>query len=362
LTEKRLIYLDWNATAPTRPQAVAAMADAAGLWANPSSVHGPGRAARAMIEDARERIATGIGVFPDQLVFTSGGTEAAALVMRGMSAARRLVSAIEHDAVLMSAPDAALVRVGQDGIIDLDALRDILGDGQAPALVALMHANNETGVLQPIEEAYELVQAAGGTLFVDAVQTAGKRPLPPADFLAVSAHKLGGPPGIGAVIARCATGLHAVQKGGGQERGLRGGTENLPGIMGFAAAIANSDRDWLVEAAARQNRMEARLKAAGGRVFAERAERLPNTSLIRMPGVAATTQLISMDLQGFAVSAGSACSSGKVGASHVLSAMGVAPQEAGEAIRISTGWTTTDSDIDDFCTAWEDLAARRVAA
>ncbi len=267
---------------------------------------------------------------------------------------------MEHSAVLEAAPEATRIAVDGSGVIDLNCLADLM-DG-SPALVAVMHANNETGVIQPIAEIYEIVQAAGGRLLVDAVQTAGKLPLPPADFLAVSAHKLGGPPGVGALVARCAEDLQAIQKGGGQERGLRGGTENLPGVAGFAAALQAADRDWLVGAETRRDRLESELARFGAQIFGADVARVANCSMIRMPGVAASTQLISLDMAGFAISSGAACSSGKVGRSHVLTAMGVAPAAAGEAIRVSTGWTTTDAEIDGFCEAWKALAARKAAA
>ena len=279
---KSRVYLDWNATAPMRPEAVAAMTAAAEVWANPSSVHSEGRRGKGQLEDARESVAAALGAEPVQIVFTSGGTEALALALHGASAKRLLVSAAEHSAVLEAVPQALRLPVDAAGILDLQALEQALA-GQ-PALVALMHANNENGVIQPVAEAYELVQAAGGRLLVDAVQTAGKLPLPPGDFLALSAHKLGGPPGIGALVVRCAGDLRSVQKGGGQERGLRGGTENVPGAAGFAAALQAAEPCWLEGARRRRDRMEARLKAVGAEIIAEQAERLPNTSMIRMPG------------------------------------------------------------------------------
>lgn len=348
------IYLDWNATAPMDETAVAAMVEAARVWANPSSVHADGRRARALLEDCRERIAAMLGAFPQQLVFTSGGTEALALAL-GAKAKRRLVLATEHAAVLAAAPDAIIVPVDANGLAVLPALQE--GD-----LLAVQHANNETGVLQPVAAILEAARAAGARVLCDAVQTAGKLPLPAADFVAVSAHKLGGPPGVGALIVRCAEDLAAVQKGGGQERGLRGGTENLVGIAGFAAALKARSTAWLENARALRDTMEARLTAAGAEVFAAAAPRLPTTSMIRMPGTAASTQLIRFDMAGISVSSGSACSSGKVGASHVLAAMGVPPEAASEAIRVSLGWTTTAADIDAFCAAWEALAGQRRAA
>jgi cysteine desulfurase len=231
-----------------------------------------------------------------------------------------------------------------------------------PALVAIMHANNETGVLQPAAEAIEMVRSAGGLTLLDAVQTAGKMPLPSADFVAISAHKLGGPPGVGMLIARCANDLDAVQRGGGQERGLRGGTENLPGVAGFAAAASVVDVAWLDRAAARHRRLESVVADNGGDIVGGNVLRLPNTSMIRMPGVSAASQLMALDLAGFAISSGSACSSGKVGASHVLAAMGMDGVAAGEAVRVSSGWLTSDDELDRFAEAWVQLARRKRAA
>jgi cysteine desulfurase len=355
-------YLDWNATAPIAAAAVEAMAEAARNWANPASVHGEGRRARGMLERWRGEVARALGCQADQIVFTGGGTEALGLALAG-TAGPKIVSAVEHDAVRRQAEGAAVVPVDAGGVIDLGALERLLADAEAPALVALMHANNETGVIQPVAEALALVRAAGGRMLVDAVQTAGKLDLPAADFVAVSAHKLGGPPGVGALIVRCADGLQAVQRGGGQERGLRAGTENLPGIAGFAAALAGrAERGWLAEAGRLRERLEARLTAAGGIVLGAGAARLATTSCIRLPDVPASTQLMQLDLAGFAISSGAACSSGKVGVSHVLQAMGLDAQAAGEAIRVSLGWTTTEAEIDAFADAWAALAARRKAA
>lgn len=350
-------YLDWNATAPIEPAAVAAMAEAARAWANPSSIHAAGRRARGLVEDCRERIAAALGCRAAQLVFASGGTEALGLALGGTALPRRVVSAVEHDAVRAQAAGAEVVPVDGNGVVDLDALRSMLAEG--PALVAVMHVNNETGVIQPVAEAAGLVAEAGGLLMIDAVQSAGKLDLPDADFVAVSAHKLGGPPGVGALIVRDPAMLRAPRRGGGQERGLRAGTENLPGIAGFAAAVeCRADRDWLGEAAMLRDRLEARLVAASAGVFGARARRIGTTSCVRMPGVAASTQLMALDLAGFQVSSGAACSSGKVGPSHVLAAMGVPPDAAGEAIRVSLGSTTTADEIDAFADAWLALSER----
>lgn len=355
------IYLDWNATAPITAAAIEAMRAAAENWANPSSVHADGRRAKGTLEDCRERVAAGLGALPQQVIFTSGGTEALALALCGIAASRRIVAATEHAAVFAAAPDAAIVPVDASGVIDLAALDAMLVEG---ALVAVMHANNETGVLQPIDAVLELTRAKGALLLVDAVQTAGKMKLPAADFVAVSAHKLGGPPGVGALISRCSETLAPVQKGGGQERGLRGGTENLPGIAGFATALESrgADHAWTGRAGLLRARLETRLLAAGAEIFGAEAERLPTTSMLRMPGLPAAMQLIQFDLAGISVSSGSACSSGKVGKSHVLAAMGIDDHAAGEAVRVSLGWTTTKVDIDAFCDAWERIAERRRAA
>lgn len=354
-------YLDYNATAPIEPAAVEAMAAAARDWANPSSVHGAGRRAKGQLETARETLATYLNCQPQALVFTSGGTESLGLALRGLGAASHLVSAVEHDAVRLQAAAPVVAPVDASGIVDLAALAQLLAAAPKPALVAIMHVNNETGVIQPVDAVIALAREHGARVLCDAVQSAGKLPLPAADFVAVSAHKLGGPPGVGALIVRCADDLAAVQRGGGQERGLRAGTENLPGIAGFAAALAaRADRDWLDRAAALRDRLEARLGDAA-EIFGAGAPRLGTTSCLRMPGVPAATQLIAFDLAGFAVSSGAACSSGKVRTSHVLTAMGVAAAAAGEAIRVSLGWHNTETEVDGFAEAWKTLARRQAA-
>ena len=344
---KSRIYLDHAATTPALPAAIAAMARTAAVVGNPSSVHAGGRAANAIVEAARDAVAGWAGCAQDAVIFTSGGSEALALALN--TPWRVLAGATEHSAVLAARPDATLLPVTADGVIDLAALAAALQTG--PALVAVQHANNETGVIQPIETIADLVRAAGGRLLVDAVQSAGKLPLPAADFVAVSAHKLGGVPGTGALIARDPALLLAVQRGGGQERGLRGGTANLPGIAAFAASIA-APRDWAGIATLR-DALEARL---GATVHGAGAPRLPNISNIALPGVAAASQVMALDLAGFMISAGAACSSGKVAASHVLAAMGVAA--AGEAIRVSLSPDTNAADTAAFCDAWAVMAVR----
>jgi cysteine desulfurase len=356
------VYLDYAATTPIEPAAVAAQAAVAQLWANPSSVHRAGRRAHAALEDAREGLAHALGCQPEALIFTSGGTEALGLALRGVQAASVLVSAVEHDAVLAQAEGATRIKVDGEGRVDLAALAAVLASAPAPALVAVMQVNNETGVLQPLKEIAALVHNVGGRLLVDAVQGAGKLPCPPGDFIAVSAHKFGGPPGVGALIARCAEDLIGQQRGGGQERGFRAGTQNLPGVAGFAAALAarSADTGWLARAEVLRDRLEARLLThPGARILGSGAARLPTISCIAMPGVPATTQVMALDLAGFAVSAGAACSSGKVKPSHVLAAMGVAHEIAATAIRVSLGWNTTEAEIDAFADAWLALATRQ---
>lgn len=350
---KSRIYLDHAATTPVRPAAIAAMAEAAAMVGNPASVHAAGRDANGLVEAARDKVAAWAGVAPDRVVFTSGGTEALALALHGAGATRVLAGATEHSAVLAARPDALLIPVDGEGRLDLAALAAALATGGAGTLVAVQQANNETGVVQDIPAIADMVAAAGARLLVDAVQAAGKLPLPAADFVAVSAHKLGGPMGTGALIVRDPGGLTAVQRGGGQERGLRGGTPNIPGIAGFAAAL-DGTTDWTAVAGWRQA-LEARLVAAGATVNGAGAPRLPHILSLRLPGVAAATQVMHLDLAGFMVSAGAACSSGKVKASHVLTAMG---RPAADSIRVSLGWTTTAEDVEAFAAAWETMAAR----
>lgn len=354
-------YLDYAATAPIDPAAVTAMAAAAGAWANPSSVHRAGRSAQTALETARDGVAEALGCPPGAVIFTGGGTEAIGLALASAGAAALLVSAVEHDAVRAQARGATIIPVDACGRIDLGALAALLAATAGPALVAVMQANNETGVLQPLAEVAALVDAAGGRLLVDAVQGAGKLALPPGDFVAVSAHKLGGPPGVGALIVRCLDGFAAPRAGGGQERGFRAGTENLPGIAGFAAALGAraADSGWLARATGLRDRLEAQLD--GAEIIAADADRLGTISSIRMAGVAASTQVMALDLAGFAVSAGAACSSGKVGPSHVLAAMGLGERAASEAIRISVGWRSTAAEVDGFAAAWNALAARQRA-
>ncbi len=347
-----MAYLDANATETLRPAVRAAVLAALDLPGNPSSVHIAGRAARRMLEDAREAIAARFDAVPADIVFTSGGTEANALAIHALRGGRRiLVGATEHDAVRAAAPGAETIPVDQAGVVDLAALAALLQG--PPALVCLMHANNETGTLHPIDQVAALCQAAGALLHVDAVQSAGRMALDfRADSIALSSHKMGGPKGAGALLLAPGQAVAPLIAGGGQERGRRGGTPALPAIAGFAAAAqaAPSDMTCL------RDRAEAAAVSAGAVVLGA-TRRLGNTSCLALPGVRAETQVIALDLTGVQVSAGAACSSGKVARSHVLAAMG-AGGLAGEAIRVSLPWDATLADVDAFALAYAAMAAR----
>jgi cysteine desulfurase len=369
------VYLDWNATTPLRPEAREAMAAAWELSGNPSSVHAEGRQVRRLVEDARASISGAVGTLPRNVIFTSGGTEANALALTpglrrsaGLPVERLVVSAIEHASVLAGGrfPVEAISTVGvtSSGLLDLDRLRATL-EGEPPALVSVMLANNETGAVQPVKEAAEIVHSAGGLLHVDAIQALGKIPFDintmNADLVTLSAHKIGGPKGVGAlVLAEGLLGFEPLLRGGGQEKGRRAGTENVAGIAGFGAA-AKAAMDALESDAIRleslRNRLESGLrKTPGAIVFSDDMPRLPNTTLFTVPGLKAETAVIGFDLAGIAVSSGSACSSGKVQPSHVLEAMGFRPEIAKGAVRLSLGWSTSDADIDRCLEAWRKLS------
>jgi cysteine desulfurase len=363
---RRETYLDWNATAPLRPEAITAVTAALARGGNPSSVHRAGRAARQSIEQARAAVAALVGASSDGVVFTSGGTEANHLALLGCGRRRVLVSAVEHSSVLQAVPDAERIPVDGNGIVDLDGLSAMLAADAGPALVSVMLANNETGVMQPLTQIAAIAHGHGALVHCDAVQAAGKIPVDiaelGADFVSLSAHKIGGPPGIGALVLAGRAEVTALQRGGGQERGRRAGTENLPGIVGFAAAAiaATAGIDEYDRVRALRDRLEAAATAAVPEAFVlgAAASRLPNTTALALPGVAAETQVIGLDLDGVMVSAGAACSSGKVGPSHVLAAMGLPPEIAGCTIRVSLGWATTDDDISHFLDTWTALAQR----
>jgi cysteine desulfurase len=352
-------YLDWNATAPLRPEAAASMSEALHRWGNPSSVHRRGRAARQIIEGARVAVAGLLGdVDPSGVVFVSGGTEANHLALIGVGRARVLVSAIEHDSVRHAVSAAEIIPVGPEGIVALDALDRLLDADARPALVSVMYANNETGVIQPVAEIAAIARRHGAVFHCDAVQAAGKVALEAgmigADLVTLSAHKLGGPPGVGALVVTGGIDLAPQLRGGGQEHRRRAGTENLPGIAGFAAAAAAAELTAYERVAALRDRLETEIAAIAPEavVLGAAAPRLPNTSAIAMPGVAAETQVVALDLDGVMVSAGAACSSGKVGPSHVLAAMRVDPEIAASTIRVSLGWSTSEAEVGHFLRAW----------
>ncbi len=352
-----MTYLDANATEPLRPAAREAMLDALELTGNPSSVHSAGRTARRLLEDAREILTSRFGGQPEDLVFTSGGTEADALAIHAASPGRRIVvGATEHDAVLAACPGAVTVPVDADGIIDLAALAELLEQG-APALVCLMLANNETGTIQPIAAAATLCRRHNAWLHVDAVQAAGRIGCNltglGADSMALSSHKLGGPAGAGAVLFAPDRAGPALIRGGGQERGRRGGTPPVAIIAGFAAAAAAGPAPDLTRL---RSEIEAAATSRGATVVGG-ADRLPNTACLVLPGVAAQTQLIALDLAGVQVSAGAACSSGTVARSHVLAAMGLGVL-AGQAIRVSLPWNATAADTAHFAAAYAAMADR----
>ena len=369
MSEAGPIYLDYNATAPVKPAVVDAVAETMLLAGNPSSVHGFGRDVRKRIEDARERIAALLGCAPPELVFTAGGTEANNTALRGAGRRALIVSAIEHPAILRTAEvvadDLVVLPVDGEGVLDLGALDAALAAHGADALVSVMLANNETGVIQPVAEIAARAQAAGALVHCDAVQAPGRIPVSFAalgvDMMSIAAHKFAGPKGIGALVVRAGLDIAPLVTGGGQERGLRGGTENAAGIAGFgaAAALAADDLARAGEIAVMRDGMEARLRETepGIVVFSAGAPRLPNTSCLTMPGVQSETQVMGLDLAGVAVSAGSACSSGKVEASHVLRALGASDAVGGCAIRVSMGWATTEDEIERFLGAWRALYA-----
>ena len=355
-------YLDHNATSPLRPMAFDAMVEALRAGGNPSSVHRSGRTARAMLDRARRQVAALIGALPAEIVFTSGGTEANTLALVGAGMTRVIVSAVEHDSVHRARADAGTLPVDDNGVADLAALEQMLAATTVPALVSVMFANNETGVMQPIGEIVRLARAAGALVHCDAVQAAGKAPVDVhglgVDYLSLSAHKFGGPTGVGALFVRSGAPLAPDRRGGGQESNRRAGTENVAGIVGFGAASVAA-ADGLAVAGLRDHLETSLLEIApGAQVFGAGAPRLANTCCISMPGVPAETQVMSLDLAGVGVSAGAACSSGKVQRSAVLAAMGVAASDAEAAIRISLGWNSGLDDIERLIAAWRDLYIR----
>jgi cysteine desulfurase len=366
------VYLDYNATAPVRPEAIRAMTLALEVGGNPSSVHAAGRAARARVESARADVAALAGASPASVTFVSGGAEANALALESAVASgvtRVIIGATEHETVVETANSLGLPvemwPVDGEGVADLAWLEGRLAAG-GRALVCLMLANNETGVIQPVAEAAGLVRAADGWLHVDAVQAAGKIPVAMdtlgADTLSLSAHKIGGPQGVGALVVGPRAQLTRRLHGGGQERGLRAGTENVPGIAGFGAAarFALADLPRMALQAPWRDHLQAELIGSGAEVLGAGAPRLPQTLCIATHGHASELQVIALDLAGVMVSAGAACSSGKVKASRVVAAMG-RPDLAPFSLRISGGWASTAADWRVCTKAWSDIQARRRA-
>ena len=357
------IYLDHAATTPMRAEAKAAMVEAMEVWANPSSPHAEGRASKAALQDARARIKKAIG-WEGEVIFTSGASEGLALALRGREWI--VTSPVEHDAVLRLTPGTERLPVDSNGIVLLRKQEPSGAGGETGLLLsqehnelyAIQHANNETGVIQPLDEIAAAVRGTGGLLLADCAQTAGKLPLPNADMIVLSAHKFGGPPGVGALLVRDYGLVDAI---GGQEHGYRPGTENVPGILAMVAAL-EAPKGWLGEAARLRTLLEQRIVETGGVVIAADALRIPTIGAYRMPGVPALAQLIQFDAAGISVSAGSACSSGSLKPSRVLSTMGMSDEAAREVVRVSIGWSTTEADVLRFAAAWAEMAARKRAA
>ncbi len=354
-------YLDHNATSPLRPEVKSAIMAAMDVVGNPSSVHGEGRAARKLMDDAREKLALKLGCLPQMIAFTSGGTEANNMAIRGVEVERILISAIEHPCVLAAAKASVksveIIPVDDQGRVRLDVLQGMLNGPKA--LISVMHANNETGIIQDINGIQHLTQNTGHLLHVDAVQSFGKMSvnfgLMGVDILTIAAHKVGGPKGIGALVIRDGLVIEPLLQGGGQELRRRAGTENILAIAGFGA-LANLES---IDCGDLTDQLNDGLE--GCEIFSNSRARLHNTTCFAMPNMKAETALMSFDLEGIAVSSGSACSSGKVGRSHVLEAMGVAPHISANAIRVSLGWNTTAEDINNFIAVFRKLNQRSKA-
>ena len=362
------IYLDFNATAPVRPAVLQAMTAVMAQAGNPSSVHQYGRTARNRVEEARRQLAKLVNCKPQEVIFTSGGTEANNLALGAISDRPLMVSAIEHDSILsVAGNDTRLLAVDIEGRLKLDALESSLDALNTPALLSVMLANNETGVIQSISDIREIAGRYGAFLHCDAIQAVGKTAVDfkalDVDMMSISAHKFGGPQGVGALIVREGIPITSLVKGGGQELGRRAGTENVAGIVGLgvAAQIAFDTLAEYEHVEVLRDKMEAAIHDISPETvfYGQNTRRLPNTSTLSMPAVPSELQVMSLDLAGIAVSAGSACSSGKVKASHVLIAMGASEEEAGSAIRVSLGWSTTEDDVAFFVENWGKLYRRK---
>jgi len=356
LTTPDRLYLDHAATTPVLPQAREAIARGLAAWANPSSPHAEGRAARALLEDARSTIAEVLGWRHD-VIFTSGASEAIEIAAQRARIAGRAHGATEHAIVPHAmGPQSKVVPVDRNGLIDEAALDAILTEG--PSLIAIQQVNNETGIIQPLDALGDRIRSAGSLLLTDCAQSAGKLPLPDADFIAACAHKLGGPPGIGVLLVKD---LGAIEPVGGQEKGYRRGTQDAPAALGFATALAARPYD-MERLAVLRARLEDAVRDSGGVVIGEDAPRIPTIGAVAMPGTNSASLLVQMDLAGIAVSAGSACSSGKLKASEVLAAMQVPQDVAGSFIRVSFGPSTSEADVDRFLVEWRKIGNRAKAA
>ena len=354
LSSAERLYLDHAATTPIMPEARAAVAQAMEGWANPSSPHSDGRRARSAFEQARRTIAETLGWRHD-VILTSGASEAIQIASARAKAQGRIVGSTEHEVVVASMGEQArFLPVDAHGHIDLDALERELAIG--PALVAIQLVNNETGVIQPIGDIQELVRSSGSLLLSDCAQGSGKIDLPEADFIAVSAHKLGGPPGVGALLVRDPA---MLKPSGGQERGYRRGTENWPAVAGMAAALETRlFASSMTRLASLRDRLEEQIVASGGLVIAADAQRIATIGAYAMPNVPSAVQLVQLDLAGISVSAGSACSSGSMKPSRILSAMGLPPEIVGSVIRVSFGPATSEADIERFTVEWRRIQSR----
>ena len=367
------IYLDYNATALIRPEVLELVTKIMGEVGNASSVHQFGRNARKYVEEARRQVATLCNVLPGQVVFTSGATESINTILSGFRDRRVLISAIEHPAVIGAAPYADIIPVTSDGVVDIDAYKKLLHDGEAPALVSVMLVNSETGVIQPVGEMAKLAHEVGALFFTDAVQAAGRIDISldklGVDYIALSAHKMAGPQGVGTIIARDGLEIPKFMLGGGQEKNCRAGTHNTAGIagMGLAAELALKNMPHYAGIQKLRDGMESRMLEIASRlpacghgviIYGAASPRVGNTTNIGLLGVPAQTQMMALDLDGVAVSSGSACSSGAFKGSHVLTAMGASEEAAKSALRISLGWATTQADIDAFLQSWKKIVER----
>ncbi len=352
VTESKRIYLDYAATAPMLDAAKKACAEGFKNWANPSSPHGDGRAAQAMLENARQRFKAALD-WKGDVIFTGGASEAVQIALTKSKPEMQYISPVEHDVVLRFAQNAMSIPVDMNGMVIPMNLNHLLKGADGPALVAIQSVNNETGVIQDLDELSKVVRDRGSHLLADCSQSIGKMPLPDADMIVVAGHKFGGPPGVGALLVKD---LRLLEADGGQEQGYRSGTQNLPYIMGMTAAL-EAPVNWAGRASELRQHLDDAIRKEGGSVIAEKAPRIATIASYHMPGVAANTQLIKFDMAGFSVSAGSACSSGTLKTSHVLEAMGTDPQLAREVIRVSIGRDTSRSDIYAFIEKWKSIFA-----